>query len=115
MKENIFLVLGILGSLVVAAVALYRARPQRELDAATRQKMDKEAEIAVERHERIKTNQILRLETYVNRDIVYHRKNAEYQAKLLQLIQRCVVDQLISDVELPEPPIPPDLPDIPIE
>lgn len=112
--ENIAMIVGVLGSFTIAAVALYRARSQKDLDATIRVKANKEVEIAVEKHERDKTQQIIRLENYVMRDIQYHRDNNAYQTKLLETIEFLINKQGNGfTIELPRPPAPPELPDLP--
>src|SRR5689334_6792300 len=111
--ENLVMLLTVAGSLTLAMVTVYRAKTGKDLDATTRRKLDKEAEIAVAKHERAKTMAIIRLEDYVTHDIEYHRQNAAYQAKLLELIELALADRLeAQNIVLPEPPKPPELPEI---
>lgn len=123
--DNLVLLLGILGSLMLAGVALYRARPQRELDAVTKHKVEQEVKTAAEEHDREKTVRIIRLERYVTKDVTYHRQSERYQAeqtryqmKLVELLEKCIDAELMHSGCLPvppgEPPVPPELPDVEI-
>ena len=111
--QNIVLILGIVGSLSLAGVALYRARPQRELDSVTAEKVEQEVKAASEQYDREKTIRILRLERYVTKDVMYHRKNTIYQGQLAQLLEHAIVSGLLPEgTVMPEPPEPPELPDV---
>lgn len=121
--DNLVLLLGIIGSLILAGVALYRARPQRELDAVTKQKVEQEVKSAAEEHDRDKTVRIIRLENYVTKDVTYHRKTEQYQAdqtryqmKLVELLEKCIDAEMMTGGSMPaapgEPPVPPELPDV---
>lgn len=123
--DNIALILGIVGSLLLAGVALYRARPQKQLDAVMRQKAEQEVKTAAETYDREKSIRIMRLENYATSDVRYHRlverydqKRTLYEEKLLALLERCIDEKLIRNGDLPEPPgeppTPPDLPDLKI-
>lgn len=122
--DNLVLLLGIVGSLMLAGVALYRARPQRELDAVTKHKVEQEVKSAAEEHDREKTVRIIRLERYVTKDVTYHRQSERYQAeqtryqmKLVELLEKCIDAEMITGclpVAPGEPPVPPELPDVEI-
>lgn len=75
--ENYALIGGIVLALSTAAVALYRARPQKALDRSTKEKIDEEVKKLQSEHDRRRTKRLLRLEQYVDRDIHYHREVAE--------------------------------------
>ncbi len=123
LPDNIVLIVGILGSLALAAVALYRARPQRDLDAVSKDKVENDIKVALEKYDRDKTVRIMRLENYITRDVIYHRQNERYQekqnayqAQLLSLLER-FIDIQNGDVPQPpgEPPEPPELPDLQLQ
>lgn len=119
---NASLIAGIIGALVIAAVALYRARPQRDLDAATTRKIEVEITRETASLDRRRTLRVLRLERYVDDDIEYHRHNNAYQHELLDYQQELteyqhelntILERAIRNKQLPWDtilPIPPDAP-----
>lgn len=119
---NASLIGGIIGALVVAGVALYRARPQRNLDAATTRKIEVEIARETATLDSRRALRVLRLEKYVDDDIEYHRRNnayqhglidyqnelTTYQHRLNNILERAIRDgRLPWDRVLPVPPKPP--------
>ncbi|WP_374159067.1 hypothetical protein ACEWX3_07545 [Mycobacterium sp. G7A2] len=96
--ENVALICGIVVALMTAIVALYRARPQRALDQATKEKIDEEVKRLQSAHDHRRTIRLLRLERYIDRDIQYHREIAE----LLEVAQE--EGLLPQHVRIPSPP-----------
>ena len=82
--ENIALIGGMMVAVATALIALYRARPQRALDKATKEKIDEEVKRLQADHDRRRTKRLLRLESYIDKDVAYHRDVA---ALFLQLKQ----------------------------
>ena len=69
-------------ALAVAGVALYRARPQKDLDANTAKKIELEIREKTEALDRRRTLRLLRLERYVDEDIQFHRDMRDLIAEL---------------------------------
>jgi len=121
------LVGGILSALVLAVIAVYRARPQRDIDVVSKAKIEAEVDRLQAEHDRKRTVRLLRLEEYLLADVQYHRASKIYQiklvdrqAKLEQILERCIASGLIPDGEhladieaLGPPPDPPGLPQMP--
>lgn len=116
---NASLIGGIIGALAVAGVALYRARPQRDLDSATTRKIEVEIARETATLDSRRALRVLRLEKYVDEDIEYHRRNNAYQHELIDyqhaltvyqyklnsVLENAIrVGQLPWDTVLPTPP-----------
>lgn len=107
---------GIIAAIVMAAIAVYRARPQRDIDVVSKSKIEGEVKRLQTEHDRRRTIRLLRLEKYLDLDVEYHRENRDYQAMLVKLIKECIANKILPDgTELSEPPDPPDLPEMPDE
>jgi hypothetical protein len=104
---------GIITAVILAVVAIYRAKPQKDIDVVSKTKIEEEVKRLQTAHDRRRTIRLLRLEHYVDADIQYHRENRVYQEKLVGLVERCISAGLLPDgTTLGLPPEPPELPDI---
>lgn len=111
---NVSLIGGIVTAILAALIALYRARPQRDLDDAQRKKIDEEVKRLQAAHDRRRTLRMLRLEKYLDADVEYHRKMRVFHSDMKDLVTAaCKAGYLPLDHELPEPPEPPELPEMP--
>lgn len=86
--------------LIVALIALYRAKAQQKLDHATQLKLESELNKTV-------ANRRIMLERYADQTMRYHR---ELRMFLLDLVDRGIIDT--TQVDLSEFPRPPELPTI---
>lgn len=111
--QNIGLIATALAAIGMAAVALYRMRPQKELDSASKSKIEEEVKRLQTAHDRRRTIRLLRLERYIDQDITYHRQSAAYQRTLVELVERCIAAGLLPEgTHLGDPPDPPELPEM---
>lgn len=101
---NASLIAGIVASLVIAAVALYRARPQKDLDENTAKKIELEIREKTAELDRRRTLRLLRLEKYVDEDIQFHREMRDLIAELRD------AGLIPKDRALPVPPVLPEMP-----
>jgi hypothetical protein len=105
---------GIITAVVLAVIAIYRAKPQKDIDVVSKQKIEVEVKRLQEQHDRRRTIRLLRLERYLDEDVEYHRKNTVYQRDLRDLIEQCIVNGLLPEGRhLGDPPEPPELPEMP--
>ena len=111
---NLAYLAGIVTALFVAAVALYRARPQKELDVATSRKIDAEIRRETAEYDRRRTRRLLRLEAYVDENIIYQREDATYHREVTDLFTELRTAGLLpAERKIPNPPTPPKPPPIP--
>lgn len=105
---------GMVASLALAVVAVYRARPQKDLDEASKKKIEEEVTTQQTAHSREQMRHIIRLENYISADIIYHRQSSDYQYQLAKLVKRAQEGgYLPGDYVIPTPPDPPELPELP--
>lgn len=104
---------GIISAVILAAIAIYRAKPQKDIDLVSKAKIEEEVKRLQVAHDRRRTIRLLRLERYVDADIHYHRASRQYQERLVELVERCIASGLLPEgTVLGEPPEPPELPEI---
>lgn len=105
---------GIIAAVILAVVAIYRAKPQKDIDVVSKGKIEEEVKRLQTEHDRRRTIRLLRLEAYLDRDVEYHRKNTAYQRTLVDLLKNCLANGLLPEgVNLGDPPEPPSLPEMP--
>lgn len=119
---------GIIAACTLALIAIYRAKPQKDIDVVSKGKIEQEVKRLQSEHDRKRTIRLLRLEDYLLGDVQYHHKSKMYQLKLVErqdkleaLLERCIANGLLPDGERlesleslgppPEPPILPEMPD----
>jgi hypothetical protein len=108
---NLGLITAAIAALAGAAVAIYRSRPQRDLDTNTARKIELEIKRESAAYDRRRTIRLLRLEKYVDQDIVYHREDRTYHLQLRELLEIAKKEGFLPrDTVIPEPPVPPELP-----
>lgn len=105
---------GILTACILAVIAIYRAKPQKDIDVVSKGKIEEEVKRLQTEHDRRRTIRLLRLEKYLDQDVQYHRENRDYQQTLVILIKECITNGMLPDgTALGDPPEPPDLPEMP--
>jgi hypothetical protein len=105
---------GIISAVALAIIAIYRAKPQKDIDVVSKAKIEAEVKRLQAAHDRRRTIRLLRLEKYLDADVQYHRDSRDYQAKLVELLERCIANKLLPEgTIIGEPPEPPDLPEMP--
>lgn len=105
---------GILTACILAVIAIYRAKPQKDIDVVSKTKIEQEVKRLQSEHDRRRTIRLLRLEKYLDQDVQYHRDNRDYQATLVTLLKECIANNMLpGDTILGDPPEPPDLPEMP--
>lgn len=123
------LVGGIITAIVLGVIAIYRAKPQKDIDVVSKSKIEGEVKRLQSEHDRRRTIRLLRLEEYLLGDVQYHTQSSIYQMKLVErqvklekILERCIANGLLPDGEhlesveqLGPPPIPPVLPEMPDE
>lgn len=117
---NFGLLAAALAALVGAGVAIYRSRPQKDLDKKTAKKIEQEIdnlEIKTKRevadYDRSRTIRLIRLEKYIGEDIQYHHEDRIYHLEMRDLLETArTAGFLPADVVIAEPPVPPELPKV---
>lgn len=106
---------GIITAVILAVIAIYRAKPQKDIDVVTKGKIEEEVKRLQTEHDRRRTIRLLRLERYLDLDVQYHRASADYQRKMRDLIDECVNSGTLDDGHhhLGDPPEPPEFPEMP--
>jgi hypothetical protein len=108
---NLGLIAAVITALIGAAVAIYRARPQKDLDTKTAQQIEIAAKREAWAFDRDRTIRLLRTEKYILEDIEYHHADLIYHLKLRDLLEVArTAGFLPADVVIPVPPVPPALP-----
>jgi hypothetical protein len=108
---NVGLIAAALAALVGAGVAIYRSRPQKDLDAKTAKKIEVETKREVWDLDRDRTIRLIRLERYIGEDIEYHHKDRLYHLQMRDLLEIAKTEGFLPvDTVIPEPPVPPELP-----
>ena len=108
---NLGLIAAVVTALVGAAVAVYRSGPQKELDKKTLEKIEVETKREVWAFDRNRTIRLMRCEKYIAEDIEYHHKDRLYHLQLRDLLEIARGEGFLpADTVIPEPPVPPELP-----